>query len=63
MSLQFRFFHIPGRYPEAAENKLNSFLRSHRVVTVHREFFGDSGNSFWTFAVEYFAGEPGKNSQ
>ncbi len=32
---------------------MNSFLRSHRVLTLHREFVAQGDNSFWALAVEY----------
>jgi len=42
------FFHsIPARGDSGAQEELNSFLRSHRVLTVHREFVAQGDNSFW----------------
>ena len=55
MSLQFKFFHISSRYHRETKEELNKFLRSHRVVTVHREFVADRENSYWSFAIEYLA--------
>jgi len=56
MSTQFKFFHISACNQDEAENDLNSFLRGHRVLTVHREFVADRESSFWSFVVEYLDG-------
>ena len=37
----------------AAEEEMNKFLRSHRVVTVHRELAQTQAGTFWCFCVEY----------
>ena len=34
------------------EQELNSFLSTHRVLTVHREFVSQGENSFWSLANE-----------
>jgi len=48
------FFHsIPARGDSGAQEELNSFLRSHRVLTVRREFVAQGDNSYWALAVEY----------
>ena len=36
-----------------AEQEMNGFLRSHRVLAVKKEFVADGENSFWTFCVEF----------
>ena len=41
---------------QAAEQELNSFLSTHRVLTVRREFVSQGENSFWSLAVEYLEG-------
>ncbi len=53
MSLQFRFFLIPIMDDGEAENDLNRFLRSVRVVTVNRQFVDNGANSYWSLAIEY----------
>jgi len=53
MSLQYRFFHIRATESHDAEEELNRFLVSVRVVNIHREFVDQGGNSFWSVAVEY----------
>jgi len=59
--MQFRFLAIPATGGVASEEELNRFLRSHRVLVVHREFVAQGGNSYWAVAVEYLEG-PGVNS-
>lgn len=51
--MQYRFFTIPVHDSAGPEAELNAFLRSRRILAVHREFVVDGGNSFWQFAVEY----------
>ena len=49
MAFQFRFSSAAG----SPEDELNTFLRSHRVIAVHRQFVGQEGNACWCFAVEH----------
>jgi len=63
MTLQFKFFHISSRNYQESEKELNNFLRSHRVVTLHREFVADKDNSYWSFAVEFLADVPVNEKQ
>jgi hypothetical protein len=45
MSLQFRFFTIPVKDPREAEEEMNRFLRSVRIITVQRELLMNGENS------------------
>ena len=54
--MQIEFFSIPVHGDRARQENLNAFLRSHRVLTVHREFVAQGANSFWALAVEYLDG-------
>ena len=54
--MQMAFYSIPARGDSGLQEDLNRFLRSHRVLTVHREFVGQGDNSFWALAVEYMEG-------
>jgi superfamily II DNA helicase RecQ len=56
LSMQMAFFAIPARGDNGLQESLNAFLRSHRVLTVHREFVGQGDNSFWALTVEYLEG-------
>jgi len=53
MPVQFKFFMIPFHSGIQAETDLNLFLRSHRVLTIHREFVNQAENACWCMAVEY----------
>lgn len=59
--MQFQFFTIPASSPDETSEELNRFLRSHRVLTVNREFVADPANPRWCLAVEYLGGEGGSN--
>ena len=50
--MQWSFYRIPVTGGAASE-ELNRFLRSVRVLTVHREFVGQGDASYWALAVEY----------
>lgn len=54
--MQMAFFQIPARAETGLQEDLNRFLRTHRVLTVHREFVAQGDNSFWALAVEYLEG-------
>ncbi len=57
MSIQYKFIVIPIKSSEEAETEFNLFLRSHRVLTVHREFVQNCENSFWCLGIEYLSGD------
>ncbi|MEI6206877.1 MAG: HRDC domain-containing protein [Desulfuromonadales bacterium] len=50
--MQWAFYRIPV-IGGAESDELNRFLRSVRVLTVHREFVDQGDASFWALAVEY----------
>ncbi len=49
--MQLRFFTIPAMDGEEAEEALNLFLRSHKVVSVEKEFCCHSNPPFWSCCV------------
>ncbi|HLC15138.1 MAG TPA: HRDC domain-containing protein [Thermodesulfovibrionia bacterium] len=53
MSIQYKFFLIPIKSANDTEPELNKFLRSIRIINVHREFVSQGESSFWSMAVEY----------
>ena len=66
--MPFKIFTIPVTSPEAAENDLNSFLASHRVLSVERRWIEAGTNSFLWFCIEYHtprgsSSEPRANSR
>jgi len=56
MPIQFKFFVISVKNHEDAEADLNRFIRSKRVLSVHREFIQQGENSFWSMIIEYLTG-------
>lgn len=57
--MQLKLFVLPIKNLAAPEAEMNAFLRSHRMLTVKKEFVADGENSFWTFCVEYLESAPG----
>lgn len=53
---QWKFFRIPVNGAEVYAEDFNVFLRSHRVLAVHREFVVQGESSYWALAVEYLTG-------
>jgi len=45
--MQLAFYALPARGDAGLQEDLNRFLRSHRVLTVHREIVRQGDNSFW----------------
>ncbi len=60
--MQLKTFVLPIKNLTAAESEMNAFLRSHRMLTVKKEFVSDGENSFWTFCVEYLESSPAPQS-
>lgn len=50
--MQWAFFRIPVTGGDEAI-ELNRFLRSVRVLNIHREFVGQGDGSYWAMSVEY----------
>jgi len=63
--MQYRFFVIPAKDSLAPSEELNKFLRTHRVLSVQKEFVSQSENSYWAVAVEFIDDQvkdsPGKS--
>lgn len=51
--MQLAFYALPARGDAGLQEDLGRFFRSHRVLTVHREFVAQGENSFWALSVEY----------
>lgn len=55
--LQYRFFALPAVSDGSAiEEEMNSFIRSHKVLTVQREFVSNGMQSYWCCCVEFIEG-------
>lgn len=50
--MQIKVFTIPVTSPENMEEEANKFLRSHRIMTVDRQFTAEGGG-YWTVFVTY----------
>lgn len=51
--MQFKFFTVPGNGDDSDAERLNAFLRAHRVLSVRTEFVGRHDGPYWAVAVEY----------
>lgn len=53
--MQYKFFSVPAVVfgANAAEDELNVFLRSHRILSTQREFVSCGQQSYWCCCVEY----------
>ena len=56
--MQFKIFHIAISGDSEAEEEMNKFLRSRRIITVHRELSRTVSGTYWCFCVEYIDQEP-----
>lgn len=53
--MAFQIFTIPIRDPAGSQDELNSFLQSHKILTVDRRWVDQGADSFWSFCVDYHA--------
>jgi len=60
--MQFEFIVVPVQNIEMAQMELNKFLKSHRIVTVQKEFVCEGSNSFWAVSIEYLD-DPGEGQK
>jgi superfamily II DNA helicase RecQ len=51
--MPLKFFSVPIRDDGSAENELNVFLRSHRVLAIDRRWVDQGADSFWSICVDY----------
>ncbi len=47
----YRLFYLSALNPDDAEQALNQFLQSAKVISVDRQFVADGANSFWSVCV------------
>jgi superfamily II DNA helicase RecQ len=55
--MRFHFVTVPTFGSSAAEEALNLFVASHRVLSVERQFVANGAQSAWAVCVTYEAGE------
>ena len=51
--MALRFFVVPVRDSASAEQELNRFLASHKVLSIDRQLIDQGMNSFWAICVDY----------
>ena len=56
VTMQFKFFAVPACGGDQAEDDLNRFLRSQKVISVRREWAVVDGSAWWFLCVETIAG-------
>ena len=54
--MQIKFFTIPINDESQAEEDLNRFLRSKKILSLERKFVDDGQNSLWSICVSYHDG-------
>jgi len=52
----FKFITVPIQSSDAAEAELNSFLQSHRVLSIDRRWVDQGSQSFWVMCIDYHTG-------
>lgn len=51
--MQIKVFSVPAMGGEAANEELNKFLRSKKVLQVDQEMVQVGGTAYWCFSVRY----------
>jgi superfamily II DNA helicase RecQ len=51
--MQIKIFSVPIPFSETANEELNAFLRSKKVLKIDEEVVSDSGGTYWVFCVHY----------
>ena len=54
--MKLAFFTVPVFHPQVAQDELNGFLASHRIVALDKNFVPDGGASSWAVCVGYLEG-------
>ncbi len=60
--MRYKVFSIPVLDPGAAEQELNTFLGSHRIVSVEKALVQSSENAWWSFVVTWQEGSGGASA-
>ena len=55
--MKYKFFAIPARHPDAAEQQLNIFCSQHRISFIEKHLIADGADSFWSICVSWLEGE------
>ena len=54
--MALRFFIVPVRDSADAEQELNRFVGSHKVLSIDRQLIDQGMNSFWAICIDYLLG-------
>ena len=54
--MPLKFFVVPIRDHGSVENEVNSFLSSHRILTVERRWVEHGADSYWALCIDYLEG-------
>jgi superfamily II DNA helicase RecQ len=54
--LAIQFFIVPVQEIGPAQEELNAFLRSHKILAVDRRLVEQGSTSFWCIAIDYLEG-------
>lgn len=54
--MKLQFFTVPAKFPEEAQQALNSFFAQHRVLTVDKQFVNLGEESYWSICVTTLQG-------
>jgi superfamily II DNA helicase RecQ len=54
--MNYRFFSVSARYPNAIQDELNSFCNTHRIISIEKQFVSDGEHSFWAICISYQEG-------
>jgi len=63
MSFQIKTFILPIHSDSTIEDEMNHFLKSHKVINIHREFVSNTEKICWCFVVEYIVDENEQSSR
>ena len=55
--MQIKLFTIPVFDNNTANEEMNKFLRSHRVLEVIQEFVSNKNSAYWCFSIKYLQEE------
>lgn len=61
--MQIKIFTIPILGGEAFNEELNTFLRSHRIISVEDQFVQSGSGGWWVFKVQYGEGAAPANDR
>lgn len=53
--VQYKIISVSAIDAEKAENELNAFLRTNKIVDVEKQLIQVGGTSYWTFCISYIS--------